>query len=115
MARTKKTPREKLAEEVLYLPEDDWKKVRRYVTMLRRLRHMDHKAFLELVDAGLADRQEEKEYAREDVECDFCRKKGVEVKRMLAGYNGYICDECVELCCEVLRDEFEQEQKEKKK
>ena len=52
MVRAKKTPRERLAEEVTYLPEEDWKKVRRYVTMLRRLRRMDYKAFAELVDAG---------------------------------------------------------------
>ena len=38
--------------------------------------------------------------------CSFCGKRGDQVKRMLAGRNGYICDECIELCNEVLREEF---------
>lgn len=113
MVRTKKTPRERLAEEVLYLLEEDWKKVRRYVTMLRRLRRMDHKAFAEIVGAGFAEWKEENNYAKEDFECDFCGKKNVEAKRMIAGRNAYICDECVELCCEVLEEEFAKEKKEK--
>lgn len=41
--------------------------------------------------------------------CSFCGKRGDQVKRMLAGRNGYICDECIELCNEVLREEFGQE------
>ena len=39
--------------------------------------------------------------------CSFCGKRGDQVKRMLAGRNGYICDECIELCTEVLREEFD--------
>lgn len=116
MAREKKTPRERLAEEVLYLPEEDWNKVRRYVTMLRRLRRMDHKAFRDLVNAGVAKWQDEKEILQGKVfYCDFCGKGNWEVQRMLAGKDGYICDECVELCCEVLKEEFAQGQKEEKK
>ena len=38
--------------------------------------------------------------------CSFCGKRGDQVKRMLAGRNGYICDECIELCNDVLREEF---------
>ena len=41
--------------------------------------------------------------------CSFCGKRGDQVKRILAGRNGYICDECIELCTEVLKEEFETE------
>ena len=44
-----------------------------------------------------------------NVICSFCGKRGDQVKRMLAGRNGYICDECIELCTEVLNEEFEKE------
>lgn len=82
MVRVKKTPRERLAEEVTYLPEEDWKKVRRYVTMLRRLRRMDYKAFAELVDAGVAEwKDQDKTLHGNDVYCDFCGKSQWEVKR----------------------------------
>ena len=44
-----------------------------------------------------------------DVICSFCGKRGDQVKRMLAGRNGYICDECIELCSEVLKEEYERD------
>ena len=46
---------------------------------------------------------------KSNVICSFCGKRGDQVKRMLAGRNGYICDECIELCTEVLKEEFENE------
>ena len=44
-----------------------------------------------------------------NVVCSFCGKRDDQVKRMLAGRNGYICNECIELCTEVLREEDENE------
>ena len=44
-----------------------------------------------------------------NVVCSFCGKRSDQVKRMLAGRNGYICDECIELCSEVLKEEYEQD------
>ena len=44
---------------------------------------------------------------KSDVICSFCGKRNDQVKRMLAGRNGYICDECIELCSEVLKEEAE--------
>lgn len=41
--------------------------------------------------------------------CSFCGKRGDQVKRMLAGRNGYICDECINLCNEVLKEEMDQD------
>jgi hypothetical protein len=38
--------------------------------------------------------------------CNFCGKKQQEVKRLIAGPPvSYICDECVDLCVEIKRDD----------
>ena len=41
--------------------------------------------------------------------CNFCGKSQKEVKRLVAGPRVYICDECVDLCNEILREEAKQE------
>lgn len=41
--------------------------------------------------------------------CSFCGKQQDEVKKLIAGPDVYICDECVELCNTILKEE-EQEQ-----
>jgi ATP-dependent Clp protease ATP-binding subunit ClpX len=40
--------------------------------------------------------------------CSFCGKSQDQVKKLIAGPDVYICDECVELCNEVLEEEFDQ-------
>ena len=38
--------------------------------------------------------------------CSFCNKSAGQVKRLIAGPEGvYICNECVELCEEIIADE----------
>lgn len=37
--------------------------------------------------------------------CSFCGKSQKHVKKIIAGPNAYICDECVELCSEILEEE----------
>ena len=38
-----------------------------------------------------------------DIRCSFCNKTQDQVKKLIAGPGGvYICDECVELCNEIL-------------
>lgn len=37
--------------------------------------------------------------------CSFCGRTKDEVKRMIAGNNVYICDECISLCSSILIDE----------
>ncbi len=37
----------------------------------------------------------------------FCGKNQEQVKRLIAGPGVYICDECIELCSEIIEDEFE--------
>ena len=38
--------------------------------------------------------------------CSFCGKSQDEVERLIAGRNAYICNECVELCLNVMGDDF---------
>ncbi len=50
------------------------------------------------------------------LQCSFCGKTQDQVKKLIAGPNVYICDECVELCNEILDEEFfENKDKEGKK
>lgn len=44
--------------------------------------------------------------------CSFCSKSQEEVKKLIAGPTVYICNECIELCNEVMVDEYAQEKKE---
>ena len=37
-----------------------------------------------------------------DLSCSFCGKSQKEVKKLIAGPTVYICDECVELCREII-------------
>ena len=49
------------------------------------------------------------------LKCSFCNKTQDQVKKLIAGIDVYICDECVELCNEILDEEFyENEDSEKK-
>ena len=34
--------------------------------------------------------------------CSFCGKRQEDVRRLVAGQNAFICDECVELCNEII-------------
>lgn len=43
------------------------------------------------------------------VKCSFCNKSQKEVKKIIAGPNVYICDECVEICNEIITEERIQE------
>lgn len=44
--------------------------------------------------------------ARDSIRCSFCGKRQEQVGRIIAGPNVYICNECVELCSSILRDEM---------
>lgn len=47
------------------------------------------------------------------LKCSFCGKTQDQVKKLIAGPDVFICDECVELCNEILDEEFfEQKEKE---
>ena len=38
--------------------------------------------------------------------CTFCGKSQHEVKKLIAGPSVFICDECIDLCNEIIRDEL---------
>ena len=42
----------------------------------------------------------------DDIKCDFCDKKHGEVRKHIAGPRAFICNECVELCVVILRDDI---------
>ena len=44
--------------------------------------------------------------AKDSIRCSFCGKRQEQVNRIIAGPNVYICDECVQLCSSILRDEM---------
>lgn len=44
---------------------------------------------------------------KKQLKCSFCGKTQEQVKRLVAGPGVYICDECIELCSEIIEEEFE--------
>jgi len=42
-----------------------------------------------------------------NLQCSFCGKSQDDVRKLVAGPSVYICDECVELCNDILTEEFE--------
>ncbi len=47
----------------------------------------------------------------EALRCSFCGKSQEEVRKLIAGPQVYICDECVELCNEIMMEEWNEERK----
>ena len=45
--------------------------------------------------------------------CSFCGKSQHEVRKLIAGPSVFICDECIELCNDIIRDEVASEQSSK--
>ncbi|MBU4427336.1 MAG: ATP-dependent Clp protease ATP-binding subunit ClpX [Proteobacteria bacterium] len=48
----------------------------------------------------------------DDLMCSFCGKSQDEVKKLIAGPSVYICDECIQLCNEIIAEEYTQDSKE---
>ncbi len=47
----------------------------------------------------------------DNIRCSFCNKTQDQVKKMIAGPTGvYICDECVEICADIVEEEYEEEE-----
>ncbi len=47
--------------------------------------------------------------SNDDLLCSFCGKSQDEVKKLIAGPSVYICDECIQLCNEIIAEEYSQE------
>lgn len=47
----------------------------------------------------------------DQVRCSFCNKTQAQVRKLIAGPRGtYICDECVDVCAEIIEEEFAYEE-----
>ncbi len=46
---------------------------------------------------------------KQDLCCSFCGKSQKEVRKLIAGPSVYICDECVELCNDIITEDYERE------
>jgi len=42
--------------------------------------------------------------------CSFCGKSQHEVRKLIAGPSVYVCDECVELCNDIIREEMQEKE-----
>ena len=45
-----------------------------------------------------------------NLSCSFCGKSQREVRKLIAGPTVYICDECIELCNDIIAEEYGQEE-----
>ncbi len=52
----------------------------------------------------------DKSDAKSTLYCSFCGKSQHEVKKLIAGPTVFICDECVELCMDIIREETKTQQ-----
>lgn len=52
----------------------------------------------------MANRNEE----RKPLKCSFCNKPEDRVRKLIAGPAAYICDECIEVCYEIIQEELEE-------
>ena len=60
-------------------------------------------------DPGMSeDRQGRSGDSNKILYCSFCGKSQHEVRKLIAGPSVYICDECVELCNDIIREELEE-------
>jgi len=105
-----------LATEVT---KEDWKRTPSSVRQLLRW-------LFESYEMRLADLEEDKALSRveqeqssevrtekqaeasekpKEVRCSFCGKKKEETSKLISGPNVQICNECVEICNEILEDE----------
>jgi len=50
-----------------------------------------------------------KKTSGKNLRCSFCGKSQSEVKKLIAGPKVYICDECIDLCNEIIVEEWNQE------
>lgn len=44
---------------------------------------------------------------RKSLKCSFCGKTQEQVRKLIAGPNVYICDECIDLCSDIIYEEYD--------
>ena len=55
---------------------------------------------------------EDKDHKDDGICCSFCGKSQSEVKKLIAGRGVYICDECIDVCINIVHDEINEIEKE---
>ena len=81
------------------LNADNMRKVFDYIGVLKRSQE------IEVVSPEKREpRPDKKEYR-----CSFCGKSESQAERMIMGPGVLICDECVRICGEILKEEFEKD------
>lgn len=53
----------------------------------------------------MSDKSDKKSSGEKLLYCSFCGKSQHEVKKLIAGPSVFICDECIDLCNDIIRDE----------
>ncbi len=53
-------------------------------------------------------------YSDGELRCSFCNKPQREVKKLIAGPNVYICNECVDTCNEIMTEDLEKDERTKR-
>ena len=64
------------------------------------------------VGAGEGTRMSRKKSDGEGLKCSFCNKSQRDVRKLIAGPTVYICDECVDICLDIIAEERESEEQE---
>ena len=67
---------------------------------------MDTNALYEIVDKAKKYDQLTMIYKDKVLHCSFCGKRQEDVVKLIASKETYICNECVQLCNEILEDEL---------
>ncbi len=60
----------------------------------------------------MADNQDGNSGEGKLLHCNFCGKSQHEVRKLIAGPSVYVCDECVELCNDIIREELQESSQE---
>ena len=60
----------------------------------------------------MADNQDGNSGEGKLLHCNFCGKSQHEVRKLIAGPSVYVCDECVELCNDIIREELQESSEE---
>ena len=47
---------------------------------------------------------------KDTMRCSFCGRTSEEVRKLVAGPNVYICDECVEICAGIVEEMYHEEE-----
>ena len=51
-----------------------------------------------------------RETGDDTLRCSFCNKSQRDVRKLIAGPTVYICDECVDICLDIIAEERESEE-----